>query len=148
MEKSAGCTRFIGVRKIYNWKTCLPVIYLLSTRVDLSFVVHNLAKFSVNPGKVHFEVLVHLLRYIRDNNTLGLKYYSDINNALVSDILRQASIKTENQLMSFSGSSWQYFPDIGRSTRAQIIFIKVVQLTMAHMFQNQLPNQVHKVSTM
>ena len=43
--------------------------YSLSTRVDLSFAVHKLAKFSVNPGKVNFEGLVHLLRYIRDNKT-------------------------------------------------------------------------------
>ena len=38
------------------------LIYLLSTTVDLSFAVHNLEKFSANPGKVHFEGLVHLLR--------------------------------------------------------------------------------------
>ena len=38
------------------------LIYLLFTRVDLSFAVHKLAKFSENPGKVHFEGLVHLLR--------------------------------------------------------------------------------------
>ena len=30
------------------------LIYLLSTRVELGFSVHKLAKFSVNPGKVHF----------------------------------------------------------------------------------------------
>ena len=30
------------------------LIYLFSTRVDLSFAVHKLAKFSENPGKVHF----------------------------------------------------------------------------------------------
>ena len=46
--------------------------YVLSTRVDLSFPVHKLAKFSANPGKVHFEVLIRLLIYIRDNKTLGL----------------------------------------------------------------------------
>ena len=37
-----------------------------------SFSVHKLAKFSAKPGKLHFEGLVHLLRYIGDNNTLGL----------------------------------------------------------------------------
>ena len=37
-------------------------IYLLSTRLDLIFAVHKLEKFSVNPGKVHFEGLIHLLR--------------------------------------------------------------------------------------
>ena len=41
---------------------------------------------------------------------------------MVSDILRQASIKTKNHLMVFSDSSSQIFPDTGRSTGACIIF--------------------------
>ena len=98
------------------------MIYLFSTRADLSFAVHKLAKFSANPGKVHFEGLVHLLRYIRGNKTLGLKYYADLNDAPVTDILIQANIKTKNHLMTFSYSSWQDFPDTGRSTGAYIIF--------------------------
>ena len=57
-----------------HYRACIgSLIYLLSTRLDLTFVVHKLAKFSANPVKVHFEGLVHLLRYIRDNKTLGLK---------------------------------------------------------------------------
>ena len=40
------------------------LIYLFSTGVDLSFAVHKLAKCSAKPGKVHFEVLTHLLIYI------------------------------------------------------------------------------------
>ena len=70
------------------------LIYLLSTRVDFSFSVHRLAKFSSNPGKVNFEGLVHPLRYIRNNKTLVLKYYTDMNDAPVSDLLIQANIKT------------------------------------------------------
>ena len=77
--------------------------------------------------------------------------------------------------MDFSDSSWWDFPYTGRITVAYIIFyqggpieilvfkvvhtleevqkqtlsfIKVGQLTMAHMFQEQLLNQVRKVSTM
>ena len=64
--------------------------------MDLSFEVHKLEKFSVNPGKVHFEGLIHLLVYIRDNKTLGLKYYADMNDARVTDLLRQANIKTKS----------------------------------------------------
>ena len=90
--------------------------------MDLSFSVHKLAKFSANHVKVHFEGLIHVLRYIRDNKTLGLKYYTYMNDAPVTDLMRQASIKTENHLMAFSDSSWQYFPDTVRSTRAYIIF--------------------------
>ena len=98
------------------------MIYLFSTRVDLSFAVHKLAKLSANPGKVKLEGLVHLLRYIRYNKTLGLKYYADMNDATLYDMLIQASIQTENHLMDFSDSSWKYFPDTGRSTRTYIIF--------------------------
>ena len=90
--------------------------------MDLSFAVHKLAKFSANPGKVHFEGLVHLLRYIKENKTLGLKYYAGFNDAPVTDILRQANIKTKNHLMAFSDSSWQDFPYTGRSIGAYIIF--------------------------
>ena len=63
-----------------------------------------------------------MLRYIRDNKTLGLKYYTDPNDAPVTDLLRQANIKTKNQLKAFSDSSWKYCPDTGRSTGAYIIF--------------------------
>ena len=97
------------------------LIYLLSTRVYLSIEVHKLEKFSENPGKVHFEGLVHLFRYIKDNKTLGLKYYADLNDAPVTDLLRQANIKTNNNLMAFSDSSWQDCLYTVRSKGAYII---------------------------
>ena len=52
--------------------------------MEFSFAVHKLVKFSANPGKVHFDGLIHLLIYIRDNRTLGLKYYADLNDASVT----------------------------------------------------------------
>ena len=64
--------------------------------MDLSFTVHTLEKFSSNPGKLHSEGLINLLRYIRDNTTLGLNYYANMNDAPLSDLLRQASINSEN----------------------------------------------------
>ena len=80
--------------------------------------MHKLANFPQNPGKVHFEGLVHLLRYIRDNRPFGLKYYADMNDAQVTNLLRQDSIKTENHLMDISDSSWQDCPDTGIITEA------------------------------
>ena len=53
---------------------------------------------------------------------MGLKYYADLNDSPVTDILRQANIKTKNHLMDFSDSSWKDFPDTGRSTGAYAIF--------------------------
>ena len=96
--------------------------------MDLSFAVHKLAKFLESPGKLHFEVLIHLLRYIRDNKTLVLRYYEDMNDAPVTDLLIKASIKTENHLMDFSYPSWQYFPYTDRITRAYIIFYQCVPI--------------------
>ena len=106
--------------------------------MDLSFSVHKLAKFSANPGKVHFERLIHLFRYVRENKTLGLKYYADLNDAPVTDLLRQANIKTKNNLMDFSDSSWQDCPTLEEVKEHTLFSIKVGQLTMAHMFQYQL----------
>ena len=40
----------------------------------------------------------------------------------LSDLLRQARIKTENQLTALSDYSWQYFPGTGKSTGVYIIF--------------------------
>ena len=89
-----------------HYRDCIGLlIYFIYTRVYLSFAVHKLAKFSSSTGKVHSEDLVHLLRYIRDNKTLGSKYSADMNDAPVSNLLRQASIKNENQLVNFSDFS-------------------------------------------
>ena len=53
---------------------------------------------------------------------MGLKYYADLNDAPVTDILIQANTKTKNHLMAFSDSSWQDCPDTGRSTGEYVIF--------------------------
>ena len=46
-----------------HYRYCIgSLIYLLYTRVDLIFSVKTLEKFSLNPSKVNFEGLVHLLR--------------------------------------------------------------------------------------
>ena len=58
---------------------------------------------------------------IRDNQTLGFKYSSDMNDTPLSGLSRKAIIKTKNQLMDLSQSSWKDCPDTGRSTGAYII---------------------------
>ena len=45
-----------------------------------------------------------------------------MKDAPLSDLLIQASIKTENQLMVFYDSSWQDCPDTGINTGEYIIF--------------------------
>ena len=41
-----------------------------------------------------------MLIHIREDNTLGLKYYTDLNDAPVTDILSQYNIKTKNHLVA------------------------------------------------
>ena len=101
-EQVGKLTRELNI----HYRYCIgSLIYLLYKRVYLSFAVHKLAKFSSNPGKVHFESLVHLLRYIRYNTNLVLQYYADTNDVYLSDLLGKAIIITQNQLMGFSDSS-------------------------------------------
>ena len=117
--------------RYYNihYRACMGSLsYILSTRVDLCLEVHKLEFFSSNPGRVHFEGLVHLLRYIRYNTNLGLKYYAKIEVSPLPDLLRQDNIKAENQLMVLSDSSWQYCQETGRSKGAYIVFYHVVPI--------------------
>ena len=65
---------------------------------------------------------------MRDNKALGLKYYADLNDAPVTDLLRQANINTKNQFMAFYDSSWKDCPETGRSTGAYIIFYQGVPI--------------------
>ena len=60
--------------------------------MDLCSTVHNMEKFSSNTGKVYFEGLLHLLRYIRKKNNLGLIYYAKIEDAPLFSLLIQSSI--------------------------------------------------------
>ena len=73
-----------------------------------------------NTSKVHFEGLVHMLRYIRDTKHLGLKYYTNKEDAPLFDLLRQTIIKTENQLMVLYYTVWYEWPDTVRITEAYI----------------------------
>ena len=59
---------------------------------------------------------------------MGLQYYADMNDAPVSDLLRQASIKNDKKLMDFSDSSCQDCLDTDISTGEYIIFDLVVPI--------------------
>ena len=53
---------------------------------------------------------------------MGLKYHADLNDAPVTDLLRQANINTKNHLMAHSDSSWKDSLYTVRSTGAYTIF--------------------------
>ena len=52
---------------------------------------------------------------------MGSKNFDDMKDESLSELLRQAIIKTENPLMAFYDSIWKDCPDTGISTGAYII---------------------------
>ena len=66
--------------------------------------------------------------YIRDNKYLEMRYYVRIWDEPISDLLRQASINTENQLMVLYDKIFRDFPDTGRSTGAYIVSYQSVPI--------------------
>jgi len=55
-----------------DYASCVgSLIYLGMTRVDILYAVNKLAKFTHKPGKVHFEAMIHLLRYLRDHSQVS-----------------------------------------------------------------------------
>ena len=79
---------------------------------------------------------------------MGLKYYADLNDAPVTDLLIQANIKTKNHLMAFLILIRRIFQTLEEVQEHILFSIKVDQLIMVHMFQDQFHNTVQKVSTM
>jgi len=54
------------------------LMYLsVSSRPDLSFMVHRMARYVSNPGMAHWGVVKHILRYLRGTTKYGLRYYKD-----------------------------------------------------------------------
>jgi hypothetical protein len=49
----------------------------LATRPDLSFCVSLLAQFQANPGIDHWNVLMHIIGYIKNTIDYGLTYSCD-----------------------------------------------------------------------
>ena len=48
------------------------LMYLVSTRLDLSFAVNTLSHFMVEPRRVHWTTAKHILRYIASIVDYGL----------------------------------------------------------------------------
>ena len=107
------------IQKKYNidYPACVGcLIYLTYTRSDILYAVNKLAKFNRKPGVYHMDSIVHVLRYLRDNDDYAIKYYSDYKEAPVYQILKDNGVSTANELVTFADSSWQDDPDNSRST--------------------------------
>jgi len=91
------------------------------TRVDIVYAVNKLAKFTHKPGRVHFEAMLHLLRYLRDYPNAGIHFYNDYVNAPMTKALIAENVWVSHPFFGFSDSSWNDDIDHGRSAGCFII---------------------------
>jgi len=117
-----GAVKALEERFNIAYDSCVgALIYLAQTRPDIAFAVNKLAKFSRSPGIKHFEAILHLLRYLRDNIYLGLRFYSDVKDSPIYKNLRDNNINETGLLLAYSDSSWHDDVDSGRSTGCYLI---------------------------
>lgn len=83
------------------------LIYLTTTRPDISYAVQQLSQFMKTPTTSHHTAAIRILRYIKLSPAQGLYFPS--NSTL--------------QLKGFSDSDWATCPDTGKSVTGFCIFL-------------------------
>ncbi|CAN1766532.1 Retrovirus-related Pol polyprotein from transposon TNT 1-94 [Linum perenne] len=83
------------------------LIYLCTTRPDISFVVNYLSQFVSRPSDTHHKAALRVVRYLKTDPGYGLFFPS--NSTL--------------QIHAFSDSDWAGCPDSRRSTTGYCIFL-------------------------
>jgi hypothetical protein len=100
---------------------CSLLYLALGTRGDILFIVNKLAKACIAPGRQDFKALLWLFGYLRAEPEWGTKFYSNINESPVSEILSKHSVPSSD-IVVFTDASWQDCPDTGRSTTGFLIY--------------------------
>ena len=111
--------------KNLHYRSAIGALLYISccSRPDICYAVNKLAKFSNNPGVVHYRALLHLIGFIKANNSLGLIFYKDVQQSPLYKVLKENNIMlTPNARVTFSDSSWNDCKDTGRSTGGYITF--------------------------
>ena len=60
------------------------LIYLTTTRPDISYVVHQVNQFMTSPRHFHLVVVRHIIRYLRGSPTCGLFFPIGLSLQLVA----------------------------------------------------------------
>ena len=83
------------------------LIYLTTTRPDISYVVHQVSQFMSSPRHIHLAAVRRIIRYLRGSPTRGLFFPTD----------------TSLQLVAFSDANWAGCLDTRRSTTEWCMFL-------------------------
>lgn len=96
---------------------------MLGTRPDIAFAVGTLSKFSSNPGRIHWDQAIHVLRYLSGTKDLGLEFRGDANNDLTALIL------------GYSDSDWAGDIDTRRSTGGYVFLMSGAAISWSSKLQ-------------
>ena len=91
-----------------NYRSIIGALLYVSccTRPDITYAVNKLAKFSNNPGVIHFRAIIHLIGFIKGNSNKGIKFYASIKDSPIFKVLQENNIQiTEDTVIVFSDSS-------------------------------------------
>ncbi|WKA00002.1 hypothetical protein VitviT2T_018399 [Vitis vinifera] len=83
------------------------LIYLTTTRPDISYVVHQVNQFMTSPRHFHLAVVRRIIRYLRGLPTRGLFFPTG----------------SSLQLVAYSDADWVGCPDTRRSTTGWCMFL-------------------------
>ena len=66
------------------WRLVGSLIYLTTTRSDISYAVHQVSQFMSSPRHLHLAAVRRIIRYLRGSPTHGLFFPTDTSLQLVA----------------------------------------------------------------
>lgn len=98
--------------------------YLVNTSYRILFAVRKACKFTTKPGRQHFRALLHLLHHLRCFPVKAMKFYRDVSNAPLTQMLKEAGHgDVDPSFVFFTDSSFMDCDDL-RSTGSHLGFIQ------------------------
>ncbi|XP_028223508.1 uncharacterized protein LOC114405004 [Glycine soja] len=83
------------------------LLYLTSTRLDISFLVQKLSQFMANPTQIHFQATMCVLKYLKGYPSKGLLFRRD----------------SSVHILGFSDADWATCTNSRRSVMGYCLFI-------------------------
>ena len=102
-----------------------------TTRPDILFAVHQIAKFSSDPRKEHGEAIIYLVRYLKKTRDLGLRFKPDLKSGF--ECYCDADFSG-----NWSKTYAMYDPSTAKSRSGWVVFYARCPIIFASRLQSQV----------